>query len=119
MWGRMILSGCGFGMALPAVTRSVVSSVAPADIGKASGTFSMLRQLGGAFGLAIGVAVFAAAGSYASARAFSDGFVPAAGVAAGLSLAGVIAGLALPRRRPLAGSAPVPSVPAPATRAGS
>ncbi len=119
MIAPMIISGCGFAMALPAVTKSVVSSVAPADIGKASGTFSMLRQLGGAFGLAIGVAVFAAAGSYASARAFSDGFVPAVGVAAGLSLAGVIAGLALPRRRPMAESAPVPSVPVPATRVGS
>jgi hypothetical protein len=42
--------------------------------------------------------VFAAAGSYASAQAFSDGFAPAIGVAAGLSLAGVAAGLALPRR---------------------
>jgi hypothetical protein len=87
----------------------VVSSVAPRDIGKASGTFSTMRQLGGAFGVAIGVAVFAAAGSYASPRAFSDGFVAAMGVAAGLALAGFVAALALPRRRrmadgPVAGS---------------
>src|ERR1019366_6748003 len=54
----MVISGCGFAMAIPAVTKSVVSSVAPSDIGKASGTFSTMRQLGGAFGLAIGVAVF-------------------------------------------------------------
>ncbi len=112
MIAPMIVSGSGFAMALPAVTKSVVSSVAPQDIGKASGTFSTLRQLGGAFGLAIGVAVFAAAGSYASARAFSDGFVPAIGVAAGLSLAGVIAGLVLPGRRRVAEAAPAGTGPA-------
>jgi hypothetical protein len=40
----------------------VVGSVPPADIGKASGSFSMMRQLGGAFGIAIAAAVFATAG---------------------------------------------------------
>jgi len=99
MIAPMVVSGSGFAMAIPAVTKSVVSSVAPSDIGKASGAFSTMRQLGAAFGIAVLVAVFAAAGSYASARAFSAGFAPAIGVAAGLSLAGAIAGLALPRRR--------------------
>jgi EmrB/QacA subfamily drug resistance transporter len=110
MIAPMVISGCGFAIAIPAITKSVVSSVAPRDIGKASGTFSTMRQLGGAFGVAIGVAVFAAAGSYASPRSFSDGFVPAMGVAAGLALAGFVAALVLPRRRrtadsPLVGSA--------------
>jgi MFS family permease len=41
----------------------------------------------------------AGAGSYASAQAFTDGFAPAILVAAGLALAGAIAGLALPGRR--------------------
>jgi EmrB/QacA subfamily drug resistance transporter len=99
MIAPMVISGCGFAMAIPAVTKSVVSSVAASDIGKASGAFSALRQLGGAFGVAALVAVFAAVGSYASAGAFSDGFAPAIGVAAGLSLAGAAAGLALPGRR--------------------
>ena len=54
--------------------------------------------------VAFGNGRFAAVGSYASARAFSDGFAPAIGVAAGLSLAGAIAGLVLPRRRPVAES---------------
>jgi hypothetical protein len=61
----------------------------------------MLRELGGVFGIAILVAVFAGAGGYASAEAFTDGFVPAIAVSAALSLAGALAGLALPgRRRP-------------------
>jgi EmrB/QacA subfamily drug resistance transporter len=123
MIAPMLISGCGFAMAVPAVTKSVVSSVAPGDIGKASGTFSTMRQLGGAFGVAALVTVFAAAGSYASAQAFSDGFAPAIGVAAGLSLAGVAAGLALPSRRASgqpgqAGqSAPAQAVPEPAASA--
>jgi hypothetical protein len=59
----------------------------------------MLRELGGVFGIAVAVAVFAGAGSYASAAAFSDGFAAAIGMAAGLSLAGAVTGLALPARR--------------------
>jgi hypothetical protein len=51
------------------------------------------------FGIAVVVAVFAGAGSYASAQAFTDGFAPAIFVAAGLALAGAVAGLALPGRR--------------------
>ena len=94
----MAVAGVGVSMALPAVTKAVVGSVAMADIGKASGAFSTMRQLGGAFGVAILVAVFAAAGSYGSAQAFNDGFVPAIGVAAALALAGAIAAWLLPRR---------------------
>ena len=37
-------------------------------IGKAAGTNSMMRELGGVFGIAVVVAVFAGAGGYASAR---------------------------------------------------
>jgi hypothetical protein len=65
-----------------------------------------MRQLGGAFGVAILAAVFGLAGSYSSAASFSDGFSPAAAVAAGLALAGALAGLALPGRHLQAGPAP-------------
>ena len=58
----------------------------------------MMRELGGVFGIAVAVAVFAGAGGYASRAAFIDGFAPAIGVAAGLALAGAVAGLALPGR---------------------
>jgi hypothetical protein len=68
-------------------------------IGKAAGANSMMRELGGVFGIAVAVAVFAGAGGYASAQAFTDGFAPAMFVAAGLALAGAAAGLALPGRR--------------------
>ena len=93
----MTVAGIGFSMALPAVTKAVVGGVAMQDIGKASGAFSTMRQLGGAFGVAILVAVFSAAGSYGSAQAFSDGFGPAIAVAAGLAFAGAVAASLLPR----------------------
>jgi len=97
MLAPMMISSAGLGLAVPAVTRAVVGSVPHGDIGKASGSFTMMRQLGGAFGVAIGAAVFATAGGY-SAAAFSAGFAPAIAAAAGLALAGALAGLALPGR---------------------
>jgi hypothetical protein len=95
----MTMIGAGFALAIPAVTRSVTSSVPPADIGTASGAFTTMRQLGGAFGVAIVGAAFVATGSYATPGAFSHGFTTAFGVAAGLALAGAAAGTILPRLR--------------------
>jgi EmrB/QacA subfamily drug resistance transporter len=94
-----IVAGVGISMAIPAAQNSVVGSVAMEAIGKAAGTNSMMRELGGVFGIAVVVAVFAGAGSYASAAAFTDGFAPAIGIGAALALAGAVAGLALPGRR--------------------
>jgi hypothetical protein len=53
-----------------------------------------MRQLGGAFGIAVLVAVFAGGGSYASPQAFNDGFVAATVACAGISLMGALAGTA-------------------------
>jgi EmrB/QacA subfamily drug resistance transporter len=94
----MTLVGVGLALAMPAVTRSVTSTAPPADTGTASGAFTTMRQLGGAFGVAVLGAAFAATGSYASPGAFSHGFVTASGVAAGLALAGAAAGAILPGR---------------------
>jgi EmrB/QacA subfamily drug resistance transporter len=110
----MTIGGIGFSLALPAVTRSVVSRVAPQDIGRASGTFSTLRQLGGAFGVALTGAVFATAGGYGTASVFSDGYVAAMGVSAALALAGTVAGFVLPRRRRVPQSPPAASTSVPA-----
>ena len=102
----MIISSAGLGLAVPAVTRAVVGSVPRGDIGKASGSFTMMRQLGGAFGVAIAAAVFAAAGGYTSAAAFSAGLAPAFAAATGLALAWALIGLALPGRPGQAQDAP-------------
>jgi hypothetical protein len=72
--------------------------VAAADIGTASGAFSTMRQLGGAFGVAVLGAAFATTGSYTSPSAFNSGFVTASIVAAGIALAGAVVSMVLPRR---------------------
>jgi EmrB/QacA subfamily drug resistance transporter len=95
----LVVAGCGGSMAMPALQNAVLSAVGPSDIGKASGTFNMLRFLGGVFGIALLVAAFAAVGSVASPVSFSTGFVAAIGLSAALSLLGTVAGLWLPARR--------------------
>ena len=106
----LILAGSGVSLAIPPTQSVVMTAVAPADIGKASGTFNMLRQLGGVFGVAICAAVFAAHGGYASAATFTSGFGPAMGACAGLALLGALAGLAIPRRREPVAAASEPGV---------
>jgi hypothetical protein len=69
---------------------------------KSSGIFNTSRFLGGNFGIALAVAVFAATGNVGGDRAFSVGFAAAITVSAALSLAAAIAALALPPKREVA-----------------
>jgi EmrB/QacA subfamily drug resistance transporter len=92
----MVVAGVGISMAIPSAQNSVLGSMAEEAVGKAAGTNSVMRELGGVFGIAVAVAVFAGAGSYASPQAFTDGFAPAIGVAAALALVGALAGSFLP-----------------------
>ncbi len=105
----LVIAGAGVSMAIPAFQNAVLNSVPPAAIGQASGTFNTMRQLGGVFGIAGLVAVFAGAGGYASPQLFSDGFVVAMGAAAGLSLAGAAASLGLPHPRAQVATVSAPS----------
>jgi hypothetical protein len=105
-------------MALPASQSAVLTSVAHQYMGKTSGTYSTMRQLGGAFGVAVLVAVFAETGSYASAEAFSDGFGPAIAAGAALSLAGAGAGIALRGRHAASDGAAPQAVRASGAEAG-
>jgi MFS family permease len=100
MIAPMVLAGAGISMAIPPAQNAVVSAVAAADVGKASGAYMTMRQLGAVFGLAITVAVFTGAGSYASPQAFGDGFTPALAVAAALSVAAAVVATRLPRHTP-------------------
>jgi EmrB/QacA subfamily drug resistance transporter len=93
-----IVAGAGISMAMPATQTSVMNGVSRSDIGKASGTMSTLRFLGGALGIAIGASVFAGAGGFNSPQLFTAGFAAAVGVSAALSLAGAIAGAFVPGR---------------------
>ncbi len=92
----LVMAGAGVSMALPAIQNAVVGAATPSSLGQASGTFNMLRQLGGVFGIAVLVAVFSGTGGYASPERFSHGFTAALAVSAGLSLLGAVASLGLP-----------------------
>ena len=105
MVAPLVISGLGMSMSIPAAQSAVMTHVAAQHIGKASGTFTTVRQLGGALGVAIAVAVFAGAGGYQSPRAFTDGFGPALAVCASLALAAAVVGLLAPGRRAAAGAA--------------
>jgi EmrB/QacA subfamily drug resistance transporter len=100
--GPFIVAGVGVSMAIPSGQNAVVRGIPLTDVGKAAGANSMMRELGGVFGIAVMVAVFAGVGSYASGAAFADGFAPAVAVAAGLSLLGALIARALPPGKPVA-----------------
>lgn len=105
MIAPMMLAGCGVSAAIPSAINAVTGAVAPPDMGKAAGTNSMLRELGGVFGIAICVAVFAGAGSAASASAFADGFTPAILASAGMALLGAAIATLVPAKAPARGAA--------------
>lgn len=107
----LVVSGAGVAMSLPATQSAALSTVAPPYLGKASGAYSTMRQLGGALGVAVVVAAFAANGGYGSTESFGHGFTAAMIACAALSLAGALSGLAAP-----GGVGPVRSPAAPARR---
>jgi MFS family permease len=88
----LAVAGCGVSMALPASQSASVGALPRAAVGLASGVYGMMRQLGGAVGVAVLGAVFAAGGGYASASA---GFTRAFAASGVLSLLGAVAGLCM------------------------
>jgi MFS family permease len=91
----LLVAGIGISMALPTVPTAVLSAVAPAEMGKASGINNMMQRFGAVFAIAIASSVFAAYGHLGSPANVTSGFRPALGVAAGLSLLGAITALAI------------------------
>lgn len=89
----LILSGIGMALYFAPAANVLMSTVAPADQGKASGTNNALREVGGALGVAVLASVFSAQGGYESPQAFTDGTVPALWIGAGA--VALAAGLAL------------------------
>ena len=100
--GPLLVAGVGISMALPTTATAALSAVAPADMGKASGANGTLQRFGGAFGIALATAVFAANGQLGTPVSFTAGFRPALALAAGLSLLGVVSALATGGSRPQA-----------------
>jgi hypothetical protein len=59
-----------------------------------------VRILGGVFGVAVSVAVFAGVGGYASTEEFSAGFAAAMGTVTALAFIGMLVALGMPGSRP-------------------
>ncbi|MGW6743453.1 DHA2 family efflux MFS transporter permease subunit [Streptomyces sp. NPDC055025] len=95
----LIISGIGMGLYFAPAASLVMSSVRPAEQGIASGANNALREVGGALGVAILGAVFAARGGYGSADTFADGTVPALWIGAGAVALAALTALIIPGRR--------------------
>jgi EmrB/QacA subfamily drug resistance transporter len=95
----LLAAGVGISMALPTVQTAILGSVPPKGIGKAAGSSNTFRQLGGAFGVALALALFTHYGDLSTPDRFAAGFRPAVSVLAVLSLLGAAAGALVPGRR--------------------
>jgi EmrB/QacA subfamily drug resistance transporter len=108
----LVIAGIGISMAIPTAPSTALSAVPPADMGKASGVQNTLQRFGSVFGVAIVAAVFGASGHLGSSAGVVAGIRPGLAAAAGMSVAGALAALAVGARRdhPVAGSRPAPSL---------
>jgi hypothetical protein len=84
---------------MPAAQNAAIGAVGRDAVGTASGVYNAMRQVGGAFGIAIASAVFAAAGSFAAPAAVSHGVRAALLASAGISAAGALASAGVRARR--------------------
>ena len=81
----LLITGAGIGLTIPNLAGGALGAVGAEDMGKASGILATARQVGAAFGVSVGVAIFEAASSGATAADVS------AGVQATLAVAGAMA----------------------------
>ncbi|OIV39185.1 MFS transporter [Mangrovactinospora gilvigrisea] len=99
----LILGGIGNALFFAPMAGVVMGTVPEADQGMASGTNNMLRELGGALGVAVLSSVFAAHGALTSPSRFVDGLTPT--VWTGAAVAALAAAtMLLARPRPRAGA---------------
>jgi MFS family permease len=94
-----VLSGIGMGMFFAPTANVVLSAVRRRDEGKASGTNSTVREVGGVLGVAALASIFARNGGYESSQAFADGLVPALWIGALVVGVGALVALLIPRNR--------------------
>jgi MFS family permease len=104
----LLVAGIGISMALPTVPTAVLGSVAPDEMGKASGINNMMQRFGAVFAIAIASSVFAGHGHLGSPVSVTSGFRAAMAVAAVLSLLGAVTALAIRVRHRETATAPEP-----------
>jgi MFS family permease len=104
----MIIAGFGVSLALPAAQAAVTGAVPAQAAGMAGGIYSMMRQTGGAVGVAVLTAVFTSVGGYAD---FPRSMQRVLEVSAALSLAAGIAAIFIAARRSNRPTASIDSTP--------
>jgi EmrB/QacA subfamily drug resistance transporter len=96
----LLVAGVGVSMTFATAPAAALSAVSPADMGRASGANGTFQRFGGAFGIAVATAIFAANGHLATPAGFTAGMRPALAAAAILALLGAATALAVGGRRP-------------------
>jgi EmrB/QacA subfamily drug resistance transporter len=94
-----ILAGIGMGLVFAPSSTAVLATMVPDDHAKASGTNSMLREVGVALGIAVSTAVFTGAGGQLTPVGYAIGAQPAVLVGAGVLVAAALVALLLPAGR--------------------
>ena len=93
----LVAIGTGIGLVLPNIVGVALAAVPEGDVGKASGVLNTARQVGAVVGVAVGIAVFQAAGGN-GAQAMTDGIRSTLLLSAASAGAGALA-ITLARRR--------------------
>lgn len=94
-----ILAGVGMGLVFAPSSTAVLARMAPDDHAKASGTNSMLREVGVALGIAVSTAVFTGAGGTLTPTGYVEGAQPAVLVGAAVLFGSALVALLLPAGR--------------------
>lgn len=105
----LLIAGIGISMALPTVPTAVLSTVAPAEMGKASGINYMAQRLGTVFAIAIGSAVFSAHGHLGTPASVTAGFQPALWSCVAFALLAALTSIAIASRTSGAATAAKPA----------
>ncbi|MCD2441108.1 DHA2 family efflux MFS transporter permease subunit [Agromyces sp. SYSU K20354] len=94
-----LIAGVGMGLVFAPSATAVLAGMAADDHAKASGTNSMLREVGVALGIAVSTAVFTGAGGALTPVDYSTGAQPAVLVGAAALIASALVALLLPAGR--------------------
>jgi EmrB/QacA subfamily drug resistance transporter len=97
-----IVAGVGMGLVFAPSSTAVLATMVPDDHAKASGTNSMLREVGVALGIAVSTAVFTGAGGALTPADYAVGAQPAVAVGAAVLLVSGLVALLLPAGRAVA-----------------
>lgn len=95
VFGPMVLFGLGVGLSFVPASATILTSVAPADSGAASGTLQTLQQLGGA----VGLAALVTASGIAGGTGLADGAGAAFALATALVAVTLVSTVLVVRRR--------------------